>query len=68
MALVLITGEGNQKYITFLHVLFCVLEDGFLSGFFSEMENNWVMAEGGGDCASALGGDLQQRLGRGLEL
>lgn len=46
-ALVLIPGEGNQKYITFLYVLFCVLEDRVLFGFFSEVENNWVMAEGG---------------------
>ena len=47
MALVLIPGEGNQKYITFLYVPFCVLEEGLLFAFFSKVENSWIMGEAG---------------------
>lgn len=68
MALVLIPREGNQKYMSFLYLPFCLLQEGGLFGFFSEVENSWIMCDVGRlDCAGALG-SLQQRPGMELEL
>jgi len=36
-----------QKYMTFPHISFGILEEGFLFGFLSEVQNSWILGKVG---------------------